>query len=298
MTRSNPLAWGALMVVPAIAALVYLWASHSPFVMSGLLTLVAVAILTPVALWLLPAQYALPAIDVPRPRRESAVLLTYVLLWALLFIGWFLYALPAYIPDGRERFVVKLLLKLLTMVVLPSAALIAAGGAVRDHWRGRFDLRRFWLPLVVLGSAVVAGAFADPTAARPSNIPPAQFWFIAPLTFLWIGIEAGLCEEYLFRACLQTRLAAWLKSDVAAVSLTALIFGLIHFPGFAFHQPPPGAPGGFNLETLSYCLVSVAPMGVLFGVIWVRTRNLWLCVAIHALADIPLMAVMKTVWFS
>ena len=156
----------------------------------------------------------------------------------------------------------------------------------------------FWLPLLVLGIATLVAVFADPMAARLSDVPAAQLWFIAPLTFLWIGIEAGLCEEYLFRASLQTRLSAWLKSDIAAISVTALIFGLTHFPGFAWHQPPPGVPGGFSLETLGYCLTAVAPLGVFYGIIWARTRNLWLCVAIHALADMPLMVVMKTMWFS
>ena len=45
-----------------------------------------------------------------------------------------------------------------------------------------------------------------------------------------MSIEAGLVEEFFFRWYLQSRLAAWTGSQVSAVLLGALVFGLAHAP--------------------------------------------------------------------
>ena len=49
-------------------------------------------------------------------------------------------------------------------------------------------------------------------------------WVI--VSWLWLSLEAGLCEEFLFRACLQSRLTAWLQSPAGAIVLTSILFGL------------------------------------------------------------------------
>jgi len=295
---SRNVAWAAVFGVPALAALAYLALSHSAFFASAAIFSGGMVVLTVVAAWLLPERAtALPRIPVPNPQREAWAMLAFMAVWGVGFLGWGLDQLAAH-TAGQELFVWRFILKLVVMVALPSAVLAAAGGHVRAQWRARFDGRGFWLPLLVLGAAMVALAYADPMAPPVLAVPAKEIWFIAPIAFLWLALEAGLCEEYLFRACLQTRLAAWLKSDVAAICVTALLFGLAHFPGFAWREPPPGAPGGLSLETLAYCLTAVAPGALLFGTVWARTRNLWLCAALHALADMPAMIVMKMTWFS
>jgi membrane protease YdiL (CAAX protease family) len=297
--HSKTMACGAAFAVPALAALAYLGFSHSPFFVSAAIFFAGTVVLTGLAARLLPeGKAALPPIPVANPSREAFAMLAFMALFAVGFLGWGLDQLAAHTAPGHERFVWRIAIKLIGMVILPSAILVAIGGHVREQWRGRFDGPGFWLPVLVLGMGAAALAYADPMGPPWSAVPPSQLWFVAPLSFLWLALEAGLCEEYLFRACLQTRLAAWMKSDAAAISLGALIFGLAHFPGFAWRQPPPGAPGGLSIETLAYCLTAVAPGGLLYGIVWARTRSLWLCVAIHALADIPVMVVLKATWFS
>jgi membrane protease YdiL (CAAX protease family) len=298
MQKSRNVAWLMLFAGPALAALAYLWLSGSAFFASAFVTVAGAVVLTGVAAWLLPERdCALPPVSVPNPRREAWAMILFMAAWAVLFLGWGLDQLNAHTVAGPERSSWRLLVKLVTMVALPSALLLAIGGRVREQWRGRFDLRGFWLPLAVLGAGAAALGLLDPAAPPISAVPAAQLPYLVPLTLLWGCIEAGLCEEYLFRACLQTRLAAWLKSDFAAIALGALIFGLSHFPGFAWRQPPPGAPGGFSVETLAFCLTAVAAMSLLFGLVWARTRNLWLVVGIHGLADIGLLVAIKPMWF-
>src|SRR5690242_17732074 len=150
MSRWIGAAWSALVVLPALAALAYLASIHSPFLMSGLVTSIGAIFLTASALWLLRPRTGLPPVEVRQPAREAAVMLAFVVIWAVAFLGWGLNQLPLWAAAPQERFALRILLKLVAMVVLPSAAVVAAGGQVRDHWRGRFDLRGFWLPLLLL----------------------------------------------------------------------------------------------------------------------------------------------------
>jgi membrane protease YdiL (CAAX protease family) len=55
-----------------------------------------------------------------------------------------------------------------------------------------------------------------------------------PLCFIWLFVEAGLVEEFFFRALIQSHLAAAFKSEVSGTVLMSLIFGLAHAPGFIF----------------------------------------------------------------
>jgi len=51
------------------------------------------------------------------------------------------------------------------------------------------------------------------------------------LLYPLLVLEVGIVEEFFFRAVVQARIAAWLKSEVAGLFLMALVFGLAHAPG-------------------------------------------------------------------
>jgi membrane protease YdiL (CAAX protease family) len=118
------------------------------------------------------------------------------------------------------------------------------------------------------------------------------------VSFIWIALEAGLAEEFLFRAVLQTRLAAVLRSEVGAVALGALIFALAHVPGLYLR----GAPGvdGYStdlLQVVAFTIATLSPIAVLFGVLWTRTRSLLLVLLLHAVVDfLPNLAEFLETW--
>ena len=122
--------------------------------------------------------------------------------------------------------------------------------------------------------------------------------WIAPVSFVWIAIEAGLNEEFLFRAVLQTRLTAWFKSAWAGVFVTSLIFGIAHAPGL-FIRGGPGVDGWSTdpWQVVAYTFAVLAPMGLLFGLIYVRTKSLLLVVLLHGLVDVlPNMSEFIEIW--
>jgi uncharacterized protein len=110
-----------------------------------------------------------------------------------------------------------------------------------------------------------------------------------PLCFIWLFVEAGLVEEFFFRALVQSQLATAFKSEVSGVVLMSLIFGLAHAPGFIFRHageveglgPHPGA-----FDAIAYSIVVLAVSGITFGVVWARTKNLFALMLIHAAGDL------------
>jgi membrane protease YdiL (CAAX protease family) len=113
-----------------------------------------------------------------------------------------------------------------------------------------------------------------------------------------MALEAGLCEEVLFRAILQSRLAAVLKSEAGAAVIAALLFALAHVPGLYLRPDAAGEvlPGGLP-GIIAYTIGVLSPLGLIYGVIWARTRNLWLLVALHATVDfLPNLADFIKVW--
>lgn len=102
-------------------------------------------------------------------------------------------------------------------------------------------------------------------------------------------IEVGLVEEFFFRGIVQTRMAIWLKSDVAGIFAMALIFGLAHVPGLYFRGSGGDSPLGGTptfISTFSYSIAILSLAGLAFGIIWAKTKNMVILMLIHAWVDV------------
>ena len=85
------------------------------------------------------------------------------------------------------------------------------------------------LPVVlVLSTAILFFQFFLGGGAAPirrGEFHASQLAIGLPLCFAWLFLEAGLVEEFFFRALLQTRLAAWfLGSEVTGVAFIYVLF--------------------------------------------------------------------------
>lgn len=232
----------------------------------------------------------------PKARRsisgaEGVSVLAYLAVFAVAVLGFGFSAINTAWPAEPAQSAVKLAVKLLTMVALPVALLALFGHRWRDTLAPGWRWDRHGRALIGVGLALLAfqavfgrglhglGAL-DPTLATLA-------WAI-PLCFAWQTLEAGLCEEVLFRAVLQTRLAALLKSELAAICIGALLFGLAHAPGLYLRGASlmEGADAHPTLLwSAAYSIAIVSPAGLLFGVLWSRTRSLALVVVLHGLTD-------------
>jgi membrane protease YdiL (CAAX protease family) len=182
------------------------------------------------------------------------------------------------------------LLKLVVHVALPCLLLAWAGASLRPLFIARTPARAFWLTLAVLGAAVLALlCVVSPSLKEIAalKLAPATLALASAGAFVWIAVEAGLCEEVLFRAILQSRLAPLMKSELGAACVGALVFALAHAPGLWMRADASVAGHSRDVvQVIAYAVAVLGPAGLFLGVMWARTRNLVLVVLLHALTDV------------
>lgn len=236
--------------------------------------------------------------------RESGAILVYLALFAVIVLGPGLSWVKDSAPDGRVEEVAILAFKLATMVVLPLWLFTKLGVPWRELLRWHAFERKHWrafliMAALLLGLQLVAGQGPKTIAALDAPV-----WLIALAVlpaFIWMTLEAGLTEEVLFRVLLQTRLSAWLKSGIAGIVAMALLFGLAHAPGYVLRgshlmEGMTSAPD--PLTAAAYSIAVVSPIGLMFGVLWARTRSLLLVVLLHGWTDlVPNLAPFVRTWF-
>jgi membrane protease YdiL (CAAX protease family) len=236
-------------------------------------------------------------------RRETGLIIGDLALFALIVLGPGLSWVKAQAPDGRIEEVVVLLFKLVTMVALP----VWLFGRIGVPWRETLRIdpltRAEWrvfliMAVLLLGLQLVAGQ--GPKTIRALDASPGLIALAVLPAFAWMSLEAGLTEEVLFRVLLQTRLSAWLRSGIAGIVAMALLFGLAHAPGLVLRgahlmEGMTSAPDA--LSAAAYTIAVVSPIGLMFGVLWARTRSLTLVVLLHGWTDlVPNLAPFVKTW--
>ena len=242
------------------------------------------------AAWLLTRGARAPRIDVKRPAFESAAILAYLALYAVLFLGFGMTWARQALPEGQQQELLVMGLKLGVHIALPAILLVLLGAKLGPITQFGLSGRTFWRTLIVLGLVILAlVCVITPSLKQISSIPPAfetMIWAV-PLGYIWITLEAGACEEFLFRGVLQTRLTAWFNSAWAGVIVTSLIFGLAHAPGL-FMRGGPGVDGWSTdpLQVIAHTIAVLSPIGLTFGLIYARTKSLLLVILLHGLVDV------------
>jgi membrane protease YdiL (CAAX protease family) len=186
--------------------------------------------------------------------------------------------------------------KILVFVIIPYAVLSRSFGY---RWRdfgfvpdiGRALSLPAWRLIAVFFLLYLAIQFFVGQAAQPvfrGDFSTLSVLVGGVLLYATLLIEVGLVEEFFFRAILQTRLAAWLGSEAAGVAMMALVFGLAHAPGLYLREAGAVTALGTAPDVLSVVAYSIAVLslaGLAFGVIWARTRNIYVLILIHAWVD-------------
>lgn len=157
-----------------------------------------------------------------------------------------------------------------TYVVLPLIVLMLLGARPRElgfgkgHRVGRVILLWAAIPVGFLAVAVATGQLSVERVANRlvSNSMQNGFW-----------------EEFLFRGALQTRLRLLLTPEWAIV-IQALVFGAWHL-GLGYANT---GHTGF-LPALASTIVHQATIGLAFGIVFERTRNLLAPTVAHVLAN-------------
>ncbi len=230
-----------------------------------------------------------PPPEVSKPARESLVLLAYMVVYAVLLIGIWLGSIRHIIPAGAKQDLLVLAYKLVIHVAIPAGLILLAGGTIRWQFDPGVRRRGFW-PLAILLSVLMFALLAVVSPGLNQiaalNLAPAVAFAWVLVSWAWNSVEAGLCEEFLFRASLQSRLTAWLQSPVAAIALTSVLFALSHWPGLYLRGGPD--VDGWSpdpIQVAAFTIATLSPLSVALGVLWTRTRSLLLVVLVHGAID-------------
>jgi len=308
--RFNPVAIGGLLLYASSFAVLLRNKNFEPG--GALIVLVLFGIIFPALAWLATLRAVPLSISVHPNAREMLVLVACIVALSVYLVGgpqWIENHLPqTWINSPQIKFFVTLAKKLIVFVLIPFGIFrFAFGYRLRDFGIQREGLRALrgnHLPMVlIVGGALLAFQFFLGNGAAPirqGKFTAGQLLLGLPLCFTWLVIEVGLVEEFFFRALVQSRLAAWFKSEVSGVVLMSLVFGLAHAPGFIFRGAGTVEGLGANptaLEATAYSIVVLALSGILFGVMWARTKNLVVLMLLHAAADLlPNFAEFVNVW--
>lgn len=251
--------------------------------------------------WALTIGANAPTIEVKRPALESGAIVIYLALYAVLFTGFGMSAAREAVPEGLTQELLVMGLKLVAHIVLPALILVMLGAKLAPLFQAGLSGRKFWRTLIVLGLIILGLlCFISPSLQNiaETNTAFATLAWVAPVSFIWIAVEAGLNEEFLFRAVLQTRLQALFRSPWAGVFVSALVFAVAHAPGLFLRGGADIHGSSADLiQVIAYTFAVLAPMGLLFGLIYARTKSLLLVVLLHGLVDVlPNMNEFISIW--
>ena len=217
----------------------------------------------------------------PRIRLQVGLILLFVVLtgWTgLVFHDVTAASIPIWTPlvDALGRLgdawlgATTYVMNPVTYVALPLIVLLLTGAPLRSlgfgpgHRVGR---------VVVLWASIPFAFFAIAFASGQLSLGRLLGGFASNL------LNNGFSEEFLFRGALQTRLRR-LWGPAWAVVVQALVFGAWHL-GLGFDNT--GHAG--LLPALASTIVNQAVIGLAFGVIFERTRNLVAPTIVHILVD-------------
>ena len=132
-----------------------------------------------------------------------------------------------------------------------------------------------WAVAFFLAAILVLSGLAWVMASFGLEIP-SEIELLIPQDFqgrvLWVvvSITAGFCEEVAFRGYLMTRIRLLTKSNswIIPTIISSLVFGVCHsYQGIA-----------------GFILISI--YGLLFSLLYIRTRSLWPCIIAHFFQDV------------
>ncbi len=277
---------GVYAAIWAAAVYVRLQAGDST---DSLIIGVLFGLLLPPLVWALTRKAEPAPIPVARPGLELSAVLVWLAIYAVVGLGWLFTVVKQTFDPGSQTYeVVMLAVKLAIHIVIPILVLKLVGGRILPLLAPRLGAKGV-LPLLIILITVFTALMmvVSPSLKEISglDVAPTVFLWAAPAAFGWMALEAGFTEEFLFRAVLQTRLAAFIKSEAGAIVIGALLFALAHVPGLYLRPDTAGDAISGLPQIIAYCVGTLSPIAVLFGFIWARTRSLGLLIVLHAAVD-------------
>ena len=145
-----------------------------------------------------------------------------------------------------------------------------AGFTKKGFWKGLL----YGSPFLVIGIASVFVSNAGTDFSSLTHISVANSVMFT-INMLFVGMNEEIWMRALILNALMKKYGDTYPEIWKSLLISALIFGAIHLPNIFFMDP----------VTLLVQVVNAAAGGVLFGAIFIKSKNIWAGITIHALVD-------------
>jgi membrane protease YdiL (CAAX protease family) len=209
-------------------------------------------------------------------------------LWAVVYFAFYL----GYLFLSLENE----FLHWFSLVALPFTAIVLSrrkklgAWSLRDAFstvglrRGNMSTGIWWAIVVGLMLSALQLVLSRNSGEILNLFSSGRALYLFPLSVVLMLFTAGTTEEFFFRGVLQTRLQQRLRSNIYAVVITSVLFGLYHLP-YAFLNPRWPSHGNWP-EAFGAAFGQGVPMGLILGFMYTRTKNnLIACILVHALIN-------------
>ena len=242
-------------------------------------------------------------LDIPLQKpliKNELWWLLFLILWVTFYITYGGDLVTKLLPDTwshnpQSASILSFLRKSFAFVLIPFAVYRSFGFTLKDfglkHPEVKFPGRKTTILFISISAAALLFQYFLSNGSKPvrsGHYSILQLVAGLPLCFVYLLFDAGLIEEFFFRGMLQPRLTLLLKSATGGIICTACIFGLVHAPGLFLR----GAESEGMEEQMpflfwaAYTIVYMGITGIFLGIIYYKTKNLWLVMAIHAMVDL------------
>jgi CAAX protease family protein len=242
-----------------------------------------------------------PPVPVAKPRTETLAILGYLLLYAFVLFGPVSGWVKGAFDPGPVQELAVLAYKLLVHLVIPALLIRAVHGQLQGIFDPGLQRRGVLLTLAIFSALMIVlvallNSIFEQLGAQGLSPVATVGWILA--AWIWMSLEVGVTEEFLFRGLLQSRLTAWIASGPMAIVLTAIIFALVHVPSFYLRGGEAVAEQASNLPQLIALVIgALGPIAIMLGVLWHRTRSFLLVVLVHGAIDaMPYVEEMIGIW--
>ncbi len=212
------------------------------------------------------------------PRRLSRKVGLAVIIVATPILLWLEFGNPTLSADPRLAETIKMTLTRTIGAVVFLTLLLTEGYRILHPARGFRPFGAFWL------------FFLPPLAVALNNLPiigllsgEASVLHTAPSDWIWYAamcLSIGLFEEFAFRGVILLMFAEKRHKTRAglfmSIILTSAVFGLVHLVNLAMGAGILGV-----IRQIGYSFL----IGAMCAVVLFKTRNIWLCVLLHATFD-------------
>lgn len=253
--------------------------------------------LSAIAFWL--TRNFLPPNEKPLQRQEL-YLLPLLLSWIVAYITFGSTLMNRILPAAVQKkeqtlFIFIIIKKLFVFFLVPFAGYKALKFIPKDFGL-KFSKKQFldtknWTAFFIFSFFALSFEYffsSGAAAIREHRYNFIQLAKAIPLCFLWLFIEVGLVEEFFYRAIIQSRLTSYFKSAWAAILTSGLIFAISHLPGLYLRG---GESEGIDhplsiMFWACYCIANMSVAGIALGIVWWKTKNLYLVMGLHAMLDL------------